>query len=122
MYVNKIPFFVSISRHIKFGTAEMLKSESAAQLMASFKLVTQTYVTRGFRVTSMMVDGKFEPLQGELAGLGIDVNCVSRDAHVPEIERHIRTVKERTRCIYNQLPFTAIRFHESHRLHHPITK
>jgi hypothetical protein len=83
MYVNKIPFFVSISRHIKFGTAEMLKSESAAQqLMTSIKLVTQTYVTHGFRVTSMMVDGQFEPLQGELAGLGIAVNCVSQDEHV----------------------------------------
>jgi hypothetical protein len=32
MYVNKIPFFVSISRHIKFGMAEMLKSESTTQL------------------------------------------------------------------------------------------
>jgi hypothetical protein len=105
MYVNKIPFFVSISRHIKFGTAEMLKSESAVQLMASIKLVTQTHVTRGFRITNMMVDGQFELLRGELAGLGIAVNCVSRDEHVPEIERHIRTVKERTRCIYNQLSF-----------------
>jgi hypothetical protein len=79
VYVNKIPFFMSISRHIKFGTAEMLKSESAVQVMASIKLVTQTYVTRGFRVTSMMVDGQFEPLRGELAGLGIAVNCVSQD-------------------------------------------
>jgi hypothetical protein len=70
--------------------------------------VTQTYVTRGFRITSMMVDGQFEPLRGELAGLGIAVNCVFRDKHVPEIERHIRTVKERTRCIYNQLPFTKM--------------
>jgi hypothetical protein len=97
MYVNGIPFLVSISRHIKFRTA--------AQLLASIKLVTQTYATRGFLVTRMMVDGQFEPLCGELAGLGIAVNCVSRDEHVPEIERHIRTLKERTRCIHNQLPF-----------------
>jgi hypothetical protein len=108
MYVNKIPFLVSISRHIKFGTAEMLKSESAGQLLASIKPVTQTYVTRGLCITSMMVDRQFEPLCGELAGLGIAVNCVSRDEHVPEIERHIRTVKERTHCIYNQLPFTKM--------------
>jgi hypothetical protein len=25
MFVNKIPFFMTISRHLKFGTAEMLK-------------------------------------------------------------------------------------------------
>jgi hypothetical protein len=105
MYANGIPFLVSISRHIKFGTAEMLKSESGAQLLASIKLVTQTYTTRGFLVTRMMVDGQFEPLCGELADLGIAVNYFSRDEHVPEIERHIRTLKERTWYIYNQLPF-----------------
>jgi hypothetical protein len=75
MYVNKIPFFVSISRHIKFGTAEMLKSESAAQLITSIKLVMQTYVTRGFRVTSMMVDGQL-PLT---ASLGTSMSWRSSD-------------------------------------------
>jgi hypothetical protein len=105
MYVNRIPLFVSISRHIKFSTAEMVKSETATQLLASIKLVMQAYTTRGFLVTNLMVNGKFKPLRGDLAGLGIAVNCVSQDEHVPEIERHIRTLKERTRCIYNQLPF-----------------
>jgi hypothetical protein len=56
----------------------------------------------------MMVDGQFETLRRDLVGLGIAVNCVSRDEHVREIERHIRTIKERTRCIYNQLPFKKI--------------
>jgi hypothetical protein len=103
MYVNRIPFIMSISRCIKFGNADMLKSKSAVQLLASIKLVTQTYAPRGFLVTRMMVDGQFEPLRGELVGLGIAVKCVSRDEHVPEIERRIRAIKERTRCIYNQL-------------------
>jgi hypothetical protein len=98
MYVNSILFFVSTSRHINFGTAEMLKSESPAQLLASIKPVTQTYATHGFLVTRMMVDGQFEPLRGDLAGIGIAVNCVSRDEHVPEIKHHIPMLKERTRC------------------------
>jgi hypothetical protein len=29
MLVNKIPFFMTISRHIKFGTAKMLKSQKS---------------------------------------------------------------------------------------------
>jgi hypothetical protein len=33
---------------------------------------------------------------------------VSADEHVPEIERRIGTVKERTRCIYDMLPFQQI--------------
>ena len=36
------------------------------------------------------------------------LNTVSNDEHVPEVERHIRTLKERTRCVYNTLPFTRM--------------
>jgi hypothetical protein len=34
----------------------------------------------------------------------MEMNVVSNDEHVPEIERYIRTVKERTRCVYTMLP------------------
>ena len=51
------------------------------------------------------MDGQFEPLRGNLAGLGILLNTASNDEHVPEIERQIRTVKERTHAIYCTLPF-----------------
>jgi len=37
--------------------------------------------------------------------MGIILNVTSRDKHVPEIERYIRTVKERVRAIVNTLPF-----------------
>jgi hypothetical protein len=35
----------------------------------------------------------------------MELNVVSNDKHVPEIERYIRTVKERTRCVYTMLPY-----------------
>jgi hypothetical protein len=35
----------------------------------------------------------------------MELNVVSNDEHVPEVERYIRTVKERTRCMYNSVPF-----------------
>jgi hypothetical protein len=44
----------------------------------------------------------------DLAGLGITMNGVACDEHVPEIERYIRTVKERTRCIHTMLPFKMV--------------
>jgi hypothetical protein len=52
-----------------------------------------------------LVDGAFEHLRGDLATLNITLNTSSNDEHIPEIERFIRTLKERTRCIYNSLPF-----------------
>jgi hypothetical protein len=49
------------------------------------------------------MDGQFEPLHGDLTNLQLTLNTVSNN--VPEVERHIRTLKERNRCIYNTLPF-----------------
>ena len=40
------------------------------------------------------MDGQFEPLHRDLAELGIYLNVVSANEHVPEIEHFIRTVKE----------------------------
>ena len=54
------------------------------------------------------MDGQLEQLHGDLADMGIQLNTVSNDEHVPEIERQIRTLKERTRGIYCNLPFRKI--------------
>ena len=54
------------------------------------------------------MDGQFEPLCGNLANMGLQLNTMSNDEHVPEIEWQIRTLKERTRGIYCTLPFRKI--------------
>ena len=69
------------------------------------RAIHQIYLHRGFRIRSAFMDGQFEPLRGNLAELGILLNTVSIDEHVPEIERQIHTVKERTHAIYCALPF-----------------
>ncbi len=55
------------------------------------------------------MDGQFDKdgLDGDLAGFGITLNSVAADEHVPEIERHMRTIKERARSIVNVLPFNC---------------
>jgi hypothetical protein len=59
------------------------------------------YATRGFKVTIVLGDGQFESMRGEIADMGALLNVVSEGKHVPEIERHNRTIKDRVRCIYN---------------------
>ena len=54
------------------------------------------------------MDGEFGHLRGKLADMGIALNKTSRDEHVGDIERYIRTVKERMRAVYNTLPFGKI--------------
>ena len=39
MYVNGVPFLVTISRHIKFGTVEVLKNRKMTSIVSSIKNV-----------------------------------------------------------------------------------
>lgn len=105
MYVNSIAFAVSICRALKFGTAEAIKDRKAGTLLSSIKRIQATYARRGFRMNMVAGDNEFATLEGPLSNAGISLNVVSADEHVPEIERHIRTLKERCRAMFNTLPF-----------------
>lgn len=108
MFVNGVSFLVSISRAIKFCTAEALANRRGATLLVGLKRIKSTYSRRGFLVNRAAADNEFAVLENGLAEVGVVLNVVARDEHVPEIERHIRTLKERCRAIYNTLPFTRM--------------
>jgi hypothetical protein len=99
---------MSVLGHIKLGTAGMITSEAAKTLLTAIKQVQRAYAQRGFALRNLLLDGQFELVRAELAGIGITMNRVAHDEHVPEIERYTRTTKERTRCIYTILPFKKI--------------
>ena len=111
LYVNKLPFIATISRYIHFGTVEFLRNQKAITLTEHIKQVNRLYRQRGFWPIYALMDGQFEPLHGDLAEMGIQLNTVSNDKHVPEIERQIQTLKERTRAIYCTLPFQKVPRH-----------
>jgi hypothetical protein len=108
MTVNSIPFVVSMSRYLKFGTAEMVASHKAKDLLLAVHQIKSVYAKRGFKVVTALMDGEFECLRAQLADLQITLNVTARDEHVPEAECRIRTLKERCRSIFAMLPFTMI--------------
>jgi hypothetical protein len=95
MFVKKIPFFITISRAIKFATSEMIVNRKNATIMIAVKQVMVGYSKRGFIITHLLMDGEFKTMCGELALMKINLNTTSNNKHVPEIERRIRTLKER---------------------------
>jgi Reverse transcriptase (RNA-dependent DNA polymerase) len=105
MFVNKMMFLVTFSRNIRFGTVEKLGGKSDAVVLTALKDVVKRYRGGGFSVEMLMTDGEFESLRGDLAAMRVNLNTTARDEHVGDIERYIRTVKERTRATYNTLPF-----------------
>jgi hypothetical protein len=110
MYINGTPFFVSVSRKIKFGTIQELTSRSNDNVLTAIDRVLATYRGGGFTVRYMLMDGEFESLRAALASESrrVTLNITSNDEHVGEIERYNRTIKERVRSIFNSLPFTRM--------------
>ena len=108
MFVNAIPFFITLSRALKFGTVTHLVNRQVPTVLAALKGTQRIYSKRGFRIQFCLADNEFEVLRDDLAALNIELNTAGAAEHVPEIERYIRTVKERTRATYNTLPFKAM--------------
>jgi len=108
MFVNKIAFLVTVSRNIRFGTTERLASRQVKEVGKALVNVIKMYRQRGFHVKTCNGDGEFQPLRGILADATSQLNITAEDEHVPEVERYIRTLKERTRATYNVLPFKKI--------------
>ena len=108
MKVNKMPFLVTISRAIKFGTVAFLKNAKIARIMDTIKEVRNVYMKPGFVLEFIEVDGQFKPLRGELAPMDITLNKCSQEEHVPVVGPRIRTFKERCWSIVNTLPFKKL--------------
>ena len=105
MFVNGVRFFMTIARHIQFATCEMISDARTKTLVTSIKQIQRTYSKRGFTIQNINMDIQFEPSKNDLEALGVNTNFVSRDEHVPEIERFIQTIKERARGIQCTLLF-----------------
>jgi hypothetical protein len=106
MFVNRIPFFMSISRKIHFITAEVLDNQKQATLIKALRRIHGIHRKRGFRINLILGDSEFECTRGAIAtDLRSELNICGEEEHVPEIERCIRTTKERTRCTYNSTTF-----------------
>jgi hypothetical protein len=108
MYVNGIGFLVTYSRKIRFGTVEANGSRRSEVLFQGLISVFRIYSQRGFKVTHALMDNEFEPLRGDLAGVQVQLDHTGADDHVGDIERWIRTMKERMRAIITSLPFERL--------------
>ena len=82
----------------------MLPNRQEATIKNKLRAVIHLYEQRRFRLTSIMADPEFEPLRAAFPQL----NTCEADKHIPEIERFIRTVKNRVRSVYHSLPYKYI--------------
>ena len=101
-----LPFLVTYSRSIKVTTTESIRTYTAGQLAKSPMKFFCGYACSGFIGNLALMDMEFEKIKDELPL--VEVNTTAAREHVPEIERRIRTTKERVRAASSDFPFSPI--------------
>ena len=109
-FVKGIPFFITLSRNIRFTTVTHLADRRAPTIFKALWGIVLYYFQRGFQVTTVTGDNKFASLQEWMVDLpgAPHLNLTSTNEHEPYIERHIRVVKEWVRALRYSLPFQKI--------------
>ena len=107
MHVNNMPFLISLSEHLHHGAIGVIDNLCCETLNDRLKLFIRSYAIRGFRITMILVDMQCKALKDRNL-IGVAFNVVSRDEHVPKIERFIRVIKERGHCYYAMMSFSYL--------------
>jgi hypothetical protein len=102
-YVQRIPFFHTISRDLGFRTVSFVPNREKPTILSELLSAVHTYTSRGFRVRDVHADNEFDCVRDDILPIALDV--VPADSHVGEVERSIRTMKERLRSCVHGLPF-----------------
>ena len=91
-----------------FAKGSMIKNREIENIADGITQVNKLYLHRGFNITHMHTDCEFEPLRKEMTALGINLNCASKNEHVPEIDCFIQTFKKRIRSARATTPLKRI--------------
>ena len=101
--MNSVCLLHTKSREIKLLTSNLTKTKGMAEAYRHINHITQRFANRGFTITQYHGDNAFKALEKHLGAANLHI--VANEEHVPTIERSIRVVKERVRCITAELPF-----------------
>jgi len=102
-FVNNIPFFHTISRNLHFRTVETLSSRTYKHILSCLQNVFDLYESRGFTINFVHGDPEFQNMSNSFRPANFIIT--GKNDHVPEVERSIRTIKERCRSTVHGLPF-----------------
>jgi hypothetical protein len=72
MFINKLPFMISMARKIKFTTSEFLPRRTKQILIKSLEKIFHIYTSRGFHVSTALMDGEFECLREDITGVQLN--------------------------------------------------
>jgi hypothetical protein len=106
MFVNDVPFLVSVARGLNLVTAKHTPFRTANNLAAGINRVMALYSCGGFHVGTILMDRELKKLRDLMPKIVVN-NTVAKE-HVPEVKRCIWLIKEQGRGILITLLFKKI--------------
>ena len=103
LFVNSKPYLHTKSSKIKLLSIQACKGRGCKEMECGIAKVIKHFTDRGFTINGFHSNNKFETLQDYLSPYPLRI--IAPDEHVGMIERSSRTVKERTRCTCQNLPY-----------------
>ena len=82
MHINKRPFILSVSTHIKYFQCVGTRNKSAKTFLCTIEKMKAEYMVRGFVLKMIYVDRAFAICETELNKQDIQVVCCNTNAHV----------------------------------------
>ena len=86
-YINKLPFLITKSENINVLTIDMLKNKKSETLIERIKMTITEYTKRGFTVTNIFTDGKFDYDGYKIELLSSNLQICYMDEHISKIEQ-----------------------------------
>ena len=109
MYVNGLPFLMTISKHLYYRTATYLTDGKANTLYKAMDGIFNKYNNAGYKIKHISADNQFQAsLEAIQDGLKVTLHFSAAQEHVPEAERNIRTVKETIRSVIASIPYAYL--------------
>jgi hypothetical protein len=106
MFMDRDPYLISVSTPLNLVLCTHIENKGKD---LQLKLIDHinAYGSKGFRVAEVRCDGEavVQSSRSLLGQMNIALDVVSKNQHVPRIERVCRVVKERVRAHLNTLPF-----------------
>ena len=75
-----------MSDHLKFMTVLNLKSCKGPNIVQALSKVHSLYTAHGFTLKLIVMDGEFTPHELEINKLGMHLNMMAANKHIPKIE------------------------------------
>ncbi len=109
MYVNGMPMLTGIDRSIRFRSLIPLDNRTAPELYKRLDKILRHYNSGGYEIKDIHCDQEFKSIMDDVKdGLDVKMNYTTTDEHVPEAERNNRTIAERIRAAYHNLPYKTM--------------